>query len=219
MDTQTPDMQAVVERQCRELVERLEKVEGQSRALAKQNRRLKVAGAVALALIGAVVLVGAATPKSTDYSTSDFKFQSVQVRELIVVDPKGKPRAELTVDKEGSALMLRDAKGMRRALLDVEMGRSVLSLYDEQGTFRAGLAGDDEPGLDLSDEKGRLRVALRADEAGSSVTLSDAKGIPCAELAVNEDGPRLILCNAKGKLIWKTPPPDDDGEEAEANGE
>jgi tetratricopeptide (TPR) repeat protein len=51
MDTQTPDLQAVVERQCRELVERLEKVE-------RQNRRLKVAGGVgvALVIVGAIML-------------------------------------------------------------------------------------------------------------------------------------------------------------------
>ena len=103
MNAQTPDLHAVVER-----LERLE----------KQNRRLKIAGAVALVLLAAVVLVGATTPKSTDYSTSDFKFRSVQVQELILVDEhgkQGKPYAWLGVNKAGAKdegrLQLHDGKG------------------------------------------------------------------------------------------------------------
>lgn len=55
METQTPDLQTVVERQCRELAERLEKVEGHCSALARQNRRLKGACVLSVGLVGLVV--------------------------------------------------------------------------------------------------------------------------------------------------------------------
>ncbi len=42
MGTQTPDLQAVVERQCRQLVERLAKLD-------KQNRRLNIVAKAARA--------------------------------------------------------------------------------------------------------------------------------------------------------------------------
>ena len=52
MNAQTPDLQAVVERQCPEFAERLAKLE-------KQNRRLKIAGAVTLVIVGAIMLASA----------------------------------------------------------------------------------------------------------------------------------------------------------------
>ena len=93
--------------------QRLETLERELARVRRHNRRLMAAGAVVLLLTGAVVLTGAATPKNTDYSTSDMKFRSVEVRELVVADEKGTIRAVLAVTNEGAHLGLNDETGTR----------------------------------------------------------------------------------------------------------
>ena len=73
--------------------ERLEKLE-------RENRRVRIGSALiggavvlVLLLIG-MVLKGA---KRTDYSTSDFRFKSVEAEQFTVRDENGKPRATLGV--------------------------------------------------------------------------------------------------------------------------
>ena len=171
MDTEKPDLQAVVER--------LEKVE-------RQNHRLRLAGAVALLLIGAVVLVGATTPKNTDHSTSDFKFKSVEVEKLVVRDKQGETRALLVVDKDGPGLMLYDSQGETRTSLTV----------DEAG-----------PKLRLLDAKGRTRFGVGVLKDESIGALIDAKDETGDTLGIAENGPRLILCNENEKIIWQAPSP------------
>jgi hypothetical protein len=147
MNAQTADLQTVVER--------LEKVERQSRALGKQNRRLKVGGVMALTLVAGAMLMGAAIPKSTDYSTSDFKFRSLQVRELIIVDEEQRSRAQLCTSDDAS----------------------LLKFYDKQGTCGfVLLTADDGSGLILHDTKGRMRFALGTPEGKPNLEMYDEVG-------------------------------------------
>ncbi len=84
--------------------ERLAKVE-------RQNRRLKIAVALALVLMGAIVLEWVAMPTVTNYSTSDFKFRSAQMGELIVVDEDGTRRGVLLVTEGEPRMFLLDENG------------------------------------------------------------------------------------------------------------
>lgn len=173
-------------------------VEERLAKLERQNRRLKIVGAVALVLMGAMVLEWAAMPTVTDYSTSDFKFKTVTAQEVIVVDAKGKPQAGLTVEKDGATLMLLDEKGTPRATLGVDRAGATLVLLDEKGMHRA---------------------VLDVDRDGPRLGLFDAKGTPRAGLDVLKDKPGLVLVDEKGETIWHAPPPDDAPDEAEADGE
>ena len=130
MTTQTPDLQAVVER--------LEKVE-------TQNRRLKLMGALVLALAGAALLMGQAQPN-----------RRVEAEMFVLKDANGKVRAELGMAAHGPVLALYDEDGTRRAALGMAEKGLGLFLFDAIQKRRVTLGVTEKgPIFALFDEDGK----------------------------------------------------------------
>ena len=170
-----------------DLVQRVEKLE-------KANRRLKLAGVLALTLVGCLLLLGAASPKRT-----------VEAEEFVLRDANGDERARLGITASGSALGFRDANGNLRAVLSTKGG---LILYDAKGDMRLSLG--DLPGgaaLLLKDANGVSRVMLSVFDAGATagLLLYDANGKVAVLVAVSPRGRELKLLDANGKLIFSAP--------------
>ena len=222
MDTQTPDLQAVVQRQCRELAERLEKVEGENRRL-KRRGLVMLAAASALALAGVVmaaVALARGGPTSAPLAESepagegDVKTADVvRARAFEVVDEDGQMRAHLSdlglilVDPLGGEFDLGDVRlsavdglEFRNSEGDVrvELRRIWLRFYDWRGEEAFFL--DCHQGLTLADSEAQTRIILRTD--------------------METNKPSILLLGEDGNITWQAPPPedgpDDVPEEAEA---
>lgn len=155
------------------LAQRLDRVE-------RENRRLKRGGAVVLAVVAAVVLMGQAT--------GDKVAKVLEAESFVVRDSKGALRAILGVWEDDEVrLLLPDRNGKSRAILAVKPdGSPYLGLYDKDGKRRIGMAvlqdGMLALGLAYTDDKSR------------------------AGLSVGPDGsPRLFLADKAGKVIWSAP--------------
>jgi hypothetical protein len=114
MPTETPDMQAIVER--------LAKVE-------KQNRRLRGAGLLVVGLACSIVLMGQSAPTS----------RTLEAQAFILTDAQGRTRASLRTLTDGPHLALFDANGKLRVDLGVSVDGPVLQLLDQNGNFRVAL--------------------------------------------------------------------------------
>jgi hypothetical protein len=91
--------------------------------LERENRRLKRAGVVVLALIGAVVLMGHVVGEKV-----------IEAERFVLLDSSGQPRAVLAVAKSGSGLYLYDEKGKLRAgLVGGTADGTGLRVYDQKG--------------------------------------------------------------------------------------
>ncbi len=98
------------------LARRVERVEG-------ENRRLKRAGAVILAVMLALVLMGHVAGEKV-----------VEAERFVLLDSSGQPRAVLAVAKGGSGLYLYDNKGKLRAgLVGGVADETGLTLYHKNG--------------------------------------------------------------------------------------
>ncbi len=155
------------------LIERLDRLE-------RENRRLKIAGAILLLVVAAGGAMGQVLPKAVP--------KVVEAERFVLRDTKGKILATLGAEASGLlALVLYDQNGKARAVLGVVAdGRPVLSLLDQNGKDRAGLGllPDGVPTLSLLDQNGKDR----------------------ATLAVKADGtPALGLFDRDGKVIWRVP--------------
>lgn len=141
MMTQTPEMHAVVER-----LERLE----------RQNRRLERAGALALACVGALVLMAQARQPRT-----------LEAEQFVIRDQQGRVRAEMGLYDDFLAKSAHARTGSNRP------GGGVLfpavKLFDDRGNSRAVLeAYPLGQSLDFYDDNGNTRVELfHSDNFGS----------------------------------------------------
>ena len=98
------------------LAQRLDKVE-------RENRWLKQAGVVALALIAALVLMGHVVGEKV-----------IEAERFVLIDSSGDTRAVLAVPEGGSGLYLYDKKGkMRAGLVGGVADETGLSFYDRAG--------------------------------------------------------------------------------------
>jgi hypothetical protein len=118
--------------------------------LARQNRRLKLFGALILGLFGVILA-------AQGYVLFRPHFPGFAGEALVVRDPKGNIRASLrdTGDKVG--LDLWDAQGRRRATLGLGAeGAPGLAFYDQGQRVRAelNLGPDGEPKFTLRDQRG-----------------------------------------------------------------
>ncbi len=148
------------------LTQRLDRLE-------RENRRLKIAGAVLLLALAAVGVMGQVLPKAVP--------KVVEAERFVLRDTRGRTRA--TLDAEGS-------------------GTLALSLYDQNGKIRASLAveADGTPRLDLVDQNGKQRVALNVVKDASALVLADQNGKGRISLTVLPGGrPDLALSDQNGK--------------------
>ena len=155
--------------------------------LENQNRRMKLAGAVALFFIASLVLMGQSPANRT-----------VEANEFILKDENGKIRGIWSnVAASGPIFTLLDSTGKRRVTLNVlDVLGPGLTLTDAGGRERvrllATVAG---PGLNLTDANGKDRVYLFADDTEASAELGffDEKGNVPARLSVAPGSAHLIL--------------------------
>jgi hypothetical protein len=168
MTSQTPDIQTILER--------LEKLE-------RHNRRLKRAGALALVVVSAVLLMGQAAPKS----------RIVEAEEFVVKDSSGKMRAVFGVaGKDAPRLLLFESGGGFSKL-----GPTGFSLFDAKVFPLAKLeTGDDGPSLFLSQVSGES-VGLAVFKGSPGLKVKTGKG--GAFLTVAPYGPDLWLTDEKDK--------------------
>ena len=124
-----------------DLAQRVEKLE-------KANRRLKLAGVLAMALVGCLLLLGAASPKRT-----------VEAEEFILRDANGEVRALLGMIQEGPMFALYGAEPHRgsRAILRMAAEGPMLTLSDENKQIRVMLGTtSNEPVLAFFDANGKV---------------------------------------------------------------
>ncbi len=155
------------------LAQRLDRVE-------RQNRRLKRWGALALAVIATVMLMGQAT---------------------------GSKIAKVV---EAEKFVLRNNSGTIRAMLSVRENHSLanLAFFDEAGSIRIALgAGGDGPSsfFGFYDQGGKNRVSLLLNpDVGPILKFRDEKERDRAELRI-KDGASMYFYNKDGKVIWSAP--------------
>lgn len=120
--------------------------------LERENRQWKRAGAVALAGIVALGLMG--------QTTSGAVAKVVEAKEFILRDSKGDTRAVLALGPDGSVgLGLSDETGTARAWLSLgPQGSPSFALFDRAARPRATLRlwPDGVPRLALNDQKGNV---------------------------------------------------------------
>ena len=117
--------------------------------LARQNRRLKIFGALILVVLG-VILATQAYVLLRVYSPG------LAVEDLVLRDPKGKIRAMLGVADGQVRLDLRDPEGHRRATLGLgDDGSPGLAFFDREQRVRAelNLGPDGDPKFTLRDKR------------------------------------------------------------------
>jgi hypothetical protein len=161
----------------------------------RENRRLKQAGMVAMAVIAAVMLMGQAMQSKV-----------VEAEQFVVRDASGKVHAALgTVNKRAVSLALIDKNGNPRVVLGASSdGSPSLSFYDKGVNRRAvlGLRADDSPDLALLDKDGKLRARLSLnDEDSATLVFIDSGGKIGASLIRT----RLAFFDKVGKVIWSAP--------------
>jgi hypothetical protein len=145
------------------------------------NRRWWRLAGGALALLGIVVLLGAAASKKTKSPAE------VRAQRLVLVDKADKERAELRVMSDDQpGLVLADDVGKPRLML-------TLSKYGE-------------PTLSFADAGGTRRLVLSLDLYGTMLRLTDDAGNPRAALIVPSEGePELELLSKDDKVLWHAP--------------
>ena len=175
MASHTPDLQAVLEP--------LEKLE-------RQNRRLKRAGLLALTAVGALLLMGQATPKS----------RTIEAEKFVLKDSAGKTRAVLSMILDEPGLAIYDEKGIKRADLFVTPNGPGLALYNEAGTLQTALtAYKGVNGLLSYNHDGTPSTVLGEEETGAALRLFDADGKPHIELSTTDQAPQMSFRDAAGK--------------------
>jgi len=165
------------------LEQRLEKLE-------RENRWMRRIGAVAVALVGACVLVGQV----------DKELPDLVVRSLKVKDGNGRVRAWLGTLPDGSPHLRLTSEDLRiRANLATHAdGSASLALIDKSYMVRAMLTtdADGSPSLNLADKDGQDRAVLGV--------ITTADKVTGAKTTTAEN--TLTLYDGKGKVLWQLPP-------------
>jgi len=147
MAPETPNILTVLER-----LDRLE----------RQNRRLKRAGLLVLTAVGALLLMGQATPKS----------RTIEAEKFVLKDPAGKTRAVLSMIFDGPHLALNDLDGNPRVDLAVRDGAPTLTMLDAKGNVTWSTPTGDVASTTSTRGGHRPRVFI---EAWNIATLSQAQ--------------------------------------------
>ncbi|MBN1918399.1 MAG: hypothetical protein JW889_10845 [Verrucomicrobia bacterium] len=164
----------------------LEAVEIRNRSLVKTNRILTVAGALCIAVIGALLLTAATAPDPAE----------VKAQRFILVDGEGQQYGILGVSESGEpGLAFQDKDGTVRVALTL-VGAPGLTLYDSNGKARATLdVPGDQPRMQLLDENETTRLV----GATSTLSFLDPDGTERAHLAVLNNEPHFAFFDPQGK--------------------
>ena len=176
----------------------LEAMEQRLDRVERENRLLKRAGVLTLAVIAAVVLMGQATPSRVA--------KVVEAENFVLRDGSGTARAILNVSGGSVNLALADRQGKHRAVLYVmDDGTAGLALRDKDLVRRTVLyvLADGSSGLGVAGKDGEKRADLVVLPDGShGLILATQDGRAGAELKVGMNGlPDLSLLGRKGSRI------------------
>jgi len=186
------------------LVRRLDRVE-------RENRRLKRAGVVALAVMGTVMLVamGWSPPEVTAV---------VEGNRFVLKDTLGKVRAELGPTEllfdGGIGLSFYNSNGEMQGKLFADNDEVELLLPGKDGGLYLSPEDAEKGGVNIMLFKGSLRGniknlafgGLRPTDGGVALVLLTERGKAIGQLALVSDGtPRLTLSDKAGKVIWSAP--------------
>ena len=182
----------MVELEIETLARRLDRVE-------RENRRLKRAGVVALAMIAAVILMGQATESKV--------VKVIEAEKFVLRDGQGRQRAELFAHKDVSGLAFSDQKGRVRIVMGVDKDSQTFHLMDEKQIPRVSIGLDEKKGSTLLmwDSHQKLRLGLGVTILGPALALSDKAENHRVELTVLLDSPELSVTDKTGKTIWSAP--------------
>jgi hypothetical protein len=153
------------------LTQRLDRVE-------RENRRMKQAGVITLAVIAAVGLMGQATGKKVP--------KVIEAEKFVLRDTEGNSRGELTVIAGGSIMRLADEDGNTgAALIVVPDGRRVLELSDKNGVRAEFTVRDDLAHVLLYDKSFVPRIGMEVQPDGRPfLHVADKNGKSRAQLFV-----------------------------------
>jgi len=150
-------------------------IEQRVEKLEAENRRLRRAGGAVVAVLLAVVLVGAALPQEIP--------ELIEARAFRVIDENGTMRAAVTTEGIGYA----DEGGGLRALIT----SAGLNLSDEDRILRVVVNPD---GILYVDENQTVRVALGRIQTGNPA-IGTEMTLPAA----------VVVYDADGNVIWQAP--------------
>lgn len=199
------------------LTRRLERLE-------RDNRRLKLGGAVVVVGLAALALMGQVVPgqlpkvvEAEQFVLRDARGQVSALlsaepflKGLTVFDEGGKKRAALELIAGSPRLSLADANGKERVALELtgEVSRLALSDLNRRHGVILTLAGADAmSGLMLADQGRKTRVRLVLEPGGAPrLELADQNQTPRAILGPSElHDPSLLLLDEEGTIVWKAP--------------
>ena len=194
-------------------------VEERLEQLERQNKWMRRLGAMGVALVVAVFLMG----QGKKEELPDLAVRSLVVKDkagnprisfgtfpdgkphLAVRDTDGKIRLTITLRNDSPLLLFSGKDGTQRVLLTTEPGgTSSLEFIDPRAKTRAALSS---VGLVLNDKGGNPRAALvTQDDGRSHLVFTDEDAKTRATLSADRDGnPSMSLQDAKGKVIWQAP--------------
>jgi len=136
----------------------LERLDG----LEQQNRRLKRGGMIAAICVGMPILLALGVPRG----------RSVEAERFVVRDSRGKQRAVLGLETDGTVgLWLQNKDEQMRVALDLfPEGSSDLGLHDKEGNVRAWLKvlQDGSAQLSMNQGNGKPRFLITTGADGDS---------------------------------------------------
>ena len=164
-----------------EIARRLDRVE-------RENRRMKVAIGVLLAMVAAVLLMGQARPPTI-----------VEAQEFIVRNAEGKRVVRLAAGPDGQpSLAFFDQQEDARILLYLydrgTPGISLLAGPPSKGTLHLAVYPDSAPSIAWTDGNGSVRAKMALDSRGSTVS---------------DQAPYIYFLDRNGEagnLTWAAPP-------------
>jgi hypothetical protein len=202
---QTPDLAT--------MVTRLEKLEQDTDKLTRQNRRLKLGGAV-LALLTLLALASSLELLNVKQLWSS---RTVTATQFLLQDESGKQRASWRLSAGEPVIEFLGPYGTPRLEMGAYRDQSRLTLYEANGSTQVAFTtGKERPGIIVGDVTSRLtdtRVAsLGVGEEGPKLLLADVRPVAGryitverASLSVEKDGSHLRLFDAKGKPTFSKP--------------
>ena len=148
--------------------------------LEMQNRRMKQAGAAALVLAAAVLLMGQDSPNRT-----------VEANEFVLKDSGGNIRGAFAVLGDEPGLQIWDGNQDVRIALGLWDGAPSLQLHDANGVARAVFViAPTGPRLVLADETGQRRAVLDVGTEGPGE---------------HSTASSVVFFDKDGKVLWKAP--------------
>lgn len=186
-----------------ELARRLERLE-------RDNRQFKRLAVAALVIAAAIGTMAATRPVPQKIVAHEFVLEDAQGKTqailghptgypgLLILDRRGKPRAEFAVNRNGvPSLTMMDGKTKAGPYLTMGSdGSSALALYDDQGNTRAALSvgPDGSPSLQLFDAAGFQSVM------GVTDLVTPTTGETHKTSAAS-----LVMFDNNHRVIWQAP--------------